>query len=50
VDRGTPIGVVPASQAQVPESLFYQSTQLAGGIFSTNSAVRRITLLSTFSF
>jgi len=43
VDRGTPIGVVSSSQ-------FYQSTQLAGGIFSTNSAVRRITLLATFSF
>jgi hypothetical protein len=43
VDRGTPIGVVSSQQ-------FYQSTQLAGGIFSTNSAVRRITLLATFSF
>jgi hypothetical protein len=43
VDRGTPIGVVSSQQ-------FYQSAQLAGGIFSTNSAVRRITLLATFSF
>jgi len=43
VDRGTPDGVVSSLQ-------FYQSTQLAGGIFSTNSAVRRITLQATFSF
>jgi len=43
VDRGTPNGVVSS-----PE--FYQSTSLAGNIFSTNSAVRRITLLATFSF
>jgi hypothetical protein len=42
-DRGTPNGVVSS-----PE--FYQSTSLAGNIFSTNSAVRRITLLATFSF
>ena len=50
VDRGTPVGVVPSSQAAVPTSQFYTSTQLAGGIFSSNSAVRRITLLATFSF
>jgi hypothetical protein len=43
VDRGTPNGVVSS-----PE--FYKSTTLAGNIFSTNSAVRRITLLATFSF
>jgi hypothetical protein len=43
VDRGTPNGVVSS-----PE--FYQSTSLAGNIFSTNSAVRRIVLLATFSF
>lgn len=43
VDRGTPVGVVTAPQ-------FYQSTSLAGNIFSSNSAVRRITLLATFSF
>lgn len=43
VDRGVPGGVVGSPQ-------FYQSTQLAGGIFSSNSAVRRITLLATFSF
>ncbi len=50
VDRGVPVGVVPSSQADVPTSRFYTSTQLAGGIFSSNSAVRRITLLATFSF
>jgi hypothetical protein len=43
VDRGTPSGVVTSSN-------FYQSTGLAGNIFSSNSAVRRITLLATFSF
>ena len=43
VDRGTPVGVVSSPQ-------FYQSTSLAGNIFSSNSAVRRITLLATFSF
>ena len=50
VDRGTPVGVVPMSQTDVATSQFYQSTQLAGGIFSSNSAVRRVTLLATFSF
>jgi hypothetical protein len=43
VDRGTPNGVVSSP-------VFYESTSLAGNIFSTNSAVRRITLLATFSF
>ena len=43
VDRATPSGVLSSPQ-------FYQSTQLAGGIFSSNSAVRRITLLASFSF
>jgi hypothetical protein len=42
--------VVPQSQDKVATSLFYKSTGLAGNIFSTNSAVRRITLLATFSF
>ena len=50
VDRGTPVGVVPSSQADVAKSQFYQSTSLAGNIFSSNTAVRRITLLATFSF
>jgi hypothetical protein len=50
VDRGTPSGVLPQSQDALATSEFYKSTQLAGGIFSTNSAVRRITLLATFSF
>ena len=50
VDRGTPSGVVPQTQDKVSESNFYKSTGLAGNIFSSNSAVRRITLLATFSF
>ena len=50
VDRGTPSGVVPNSQDAVGKSQFYTSTGLAGNIFSSNSAVRRITLLATFSF
>ena len=50
VDRGTPSGVVPQSQDKVASSNFYESTGLAGSIFSSNSAVRRITLLATFSF
>lgn len=45
VNRGPPVGVVGPVGSQ-----FYTSTSLAGGIFSTNSAVRRITLLATFSF
>ena len=50
VDRGTPSGVVPQTQDKVSASNFYESTGLAGSIFSSNSAVRRITLLATFSF
>ncbi len=52
VDRGTPSGVVPNSPdpTTIANSNFYKSTGLAGNIFSTNSAVRRITLLATFSF
>jgi hypothetical protein len=45
VDRGTPVGVIGDSTSE-----FYKSTSLAGNIFSSNSAVRRITLLATFSF
>ncbi len=45
VDRGTPVGVVGP-----PTSNFYKSTSLAGNIFSSNTAVRRITLLASFSF
>ena len=43
VDRGTPNGVVSSP-------LFYQSTTLASNIFTTYSAVRRITLQASFSF
>ena len=50
VDRGTPSGVVPYSQDAVTKSQFYKSTQLAGRPFSSNSAVRQVTLLATFSF
>jgi hypothetical protein len=42
-DLGTPNGVVAS-----PE--FYKSTQLAGRPFTSNTALRAITLLSTFSF
>jgi len=43
VDRGTPSGVVGSPT-------FYQSTGLAGNVFTSNSAVRRITLSASFSF
>jgi len=43
VDRGVPNGVVGSPQ-------FYQSTSLAGNPFTSNSAVRRISLTASFSF
>jgi uncharacterized membrane protein YgcG len=45
VDRGVPSGVVGATGSK-----FYQSTSLAGNIYTSNSAVRRITLQASFSF
>jgi hypothetical protein len=42
-DRGTPSGVVESKN-------FYQSTGLAGNVFTSNSAVRRISLTASFSF
>jgi hypothetical protein len=43
VDRATPNGVVGSPN-------FYQSTSLAGGAFTSGTAVRRINLTATFSF
>jgi Carboxypeptidase regulatory-like domain len=43
VDLAAPNGNLSSSQ-------FGQSTQLAGGFYTTNSALRRITLQSSFSF
>ena len=43
VDRGTPSGVVGSPN-------FYRSTALAGSTFTSQAAVRRITLSATFSF
>jgi hypothetical protein len=43
VDRGTPIGTFASPS-------FGQSTQLAGGIFTSQSAVRRIYLQTSFNF
>ena len=45
VDRGTPNGVVGG-----PTSEFYKSQGLAGTFFTSNSAVRRLTLTTSFSF
>jgi hypothetical protein len=58
IDRGTPVGtispelVTPASGSSYygPGSLFGQSTSLAGGIFSSGSAARRIFFQAVFSF
>jgi hypothetical protein len=58
IDRGTPVGTIvptqitPAAGAPYygPGDLFEQSTNLAGGIFSSGAAARRIFLQATFSF
>jgi len=45
IDYGTPVGtVIPGS------SRFGESTSLAGGIFSSGSAARRIFFQAAFSF
>jgi hypothetical protein len=45
IDYGTPVGtVIPGSNR------FGQSTSLAGGIFSSGSAARRIFFQAAFSF
>ena len=45
IDYGTPVGtVIPGSNR------FGQSTSLAGGIFSSGAAARRVTLQAAFSF
>jgi hypothetical protein len=55
IDRGTPIGTIvptptPGGPTQGAGSLFGQSTNLAGGIFSSGSAARRIFFQATFAF
>ena len=52
IDRGTPVGTIapPPTDPTNPGSLFGQSTSLAGGIFSSGAAARRIFLQATFSF
>jgi hypothetical protein len=54
IDRGTPVGtIVPTPTGEPyngPGSLFGQSTNLAGGIFSSGSAARRIFFQAVFSF
>jgi hypothetical protein len=43
IDYGTPMGTLTSPS-------FDKSTSLAGGIFSTGSAARRIFVQATFSF
>jgi len=56
IDRGTPLGtIVPTAPASgetfdSPGSLFGQSTNLAGGIFSSGSSARRIFFQAVLSF
>lgn len=55
VDYGTPSGSLiptpsPGSGLFVPDSRFGRSTSLAGGIFSSGSAVRRIFVQAAFQF
>ncbi|MGA2349481.1 MAG: carboxypeptidase regulatory-like domain-containing protein [Terracidiphilus sp.] len=52
IDRGTPVGTIapPPTDPASPGSLFGQSTSLAGGIFSSGAAARRIFLQATLSF
>jgi hypothetical protein len=55
IDRGTPVGTISptpitGTNDYGPGSLFGQSTNLAGGIFSSGSAARRIFFQAVFSF
>ena len=55
IDYGTPNGTVtgtldPSTNLVVPGSQFGKLTSLAGGIFSTGSAARRIFVQAVFSF
>jgi hypothetical protein len=55
IDYGTPNGTVtgtldPNTGLVVPGSQFGKSTNLAGGIFSTGSAARRVFVQAVFSF
>lgn len=55
IDYGTPVGsVIPTPNATTggngPGSQFGKSTSLAGGIFSSGAAARRIFFQAAFSF
>jgi hypothetical protein len=55
INYGTPTGVIvptldPSTGKYGPGSQFNRSTSLAGGIFSTGSAARRIFIQAVFSF
>lgn len=55
IDYGTPTGTLtptvdPVTGAVTPGSQFGKSSNLAGGIFSSGSAARRIYVQAVFSF
>jgi hypothetical protein len=55
IDRGTPVGsITPTLDSTTglygPGRQFDQSTSLAGGIFSSGSAARRIFIQAVFAF
>ncbi len=54
IDRGTPVGGLYPTPTGTglfgPGSQFDRSTSLAGGIYSSGSAARRIFFQTTFSF
>ena len=54
IDYGTPSGtLIPTlngTGGYVPDSRFGESTSLAGGIFSSGSAARRIFVMAAFQF
>ena len=47
---GTPIGILPGTQAGLPSSNFGKSVSLAGGPFSSGTANRRVDFQALFSF
>ena len=47
---GTPIGILPGTQAELPSSNFGKSVSLAGGPFSSGTANRRVDFQALFSF
>jgi hypothetical protein len=55
IDYGQPSGIlIPTLDSStgeyVPDSRFGESTSLAGGIFSSGSAARRIFVMASFQF